>query len=89
MDAVPFASGCGLVAAVAPHGREGHKPILTHGFGARGQVDLIDMQSCPDGGLKWLLVYEDHDTKWNDVRALKSKKVSVPTPTAAAPSCLN
>jgi hypothetical protein len=76
MDAVPFASGCGLVAAVAPHGREGH-------------VGLIDMQSCPDGGLKWLLVYEDHDTKWNDVRALKSKKVSVPTPTAAAPSCLN
>jgi hypothetical protein len=42
-------------------------------------VDLIDMQSCPDGEYKWLLVYVDHGIKWCDVRALKSKKVSVPT----------
>jgi hypothetical protein len=26
----------------------GHKPILTVGLGSRGQVDLIDFQSCPD-----------------------------------------
>jgi hypothetical protein len=26
----------------------GHKPILTRGFGSRGQVDLIDFQSCPE-----------------------------------------
>jgi hypothetical protein len=70
--------GC-IRAQPRPPGREGHKPILTHGFGARGQVDLIDMQSCPDGEYKWLLVYVDHGIKWCDVRALKSKKVSVPT----------
>jgi hypothetical protein len=28
-----------------PPGREGHKPILTHGLGVRGQVDLSDYQS--------------------------------------------
>ena len=58
-----------------PPGREGHKPILTHGFGVRGQVDLIDYQSCADGEYKWLLVYVDHGIKWCDVRPLKSKKV--------------
>ena len=31
----------------------GHKPILTKGFGARGQVDLIDFQSCSDGS--WIV----------------------------------
>lgn len=25
------------------------KPIVTEGFNGRGQVDLIDLQSCPDG----------------------------------------
>jgi hypothetical protein len=27
----------------------GIKPIITHGFGTQGQVDLIDFQSMPDG----------------------------------------
>ena len=30
----------------------GHKPILTKGLGSRGQVDLVDFQSCPDGSFK-------------------------------------
>ena len=38
----------------------GHKPILTKGLGSRGQVDLIDFQSCPDGSFKFLLNYQDH-----------------------------
>lgn len=27
------------------------KPIVTEGFNMRGQVDLIDFQSCPDGNI--------------------------------------
>ena len=38
----------------------GHKPVLTKGLGSRGQVDLIDFQSCPDGSFKFLLNYQDH-----------------------------
>ena len=38
----------------------GHKPILTKGLGSRGQVDLIDFQSCQDGSFKFLLNYQDH-----------------------------
>ena len=38
----------------------GHKPILTKGLGSRGQVDLIDFQSCPDSSFKFLLNYQDH-----------------------------
>ena len=52
----------------------GHKPILTKGFGARGQVDLIDFQSCPDGSFKYLLNYQDHGIKLYDNRALTSKR---------------
>ena len=52
----------------------GHKPILTHGFGRRGQVDLIDFQSCPDGTFKFLLNYQDHGIKFHVSRALTSKR---------------
>ena len=38
----------------------GYKPILTQGLGSRGQVDLIDFQSCPDMEFKFLLNYQDH-----------------------------
>lgn len=29
------------------------KPILSRDFNERGQVDLIDLQSAPDGQFKW------------------------------------
>ena len=50
----------------------GHQPILTSGFGTRGQIDLIDLQNAPDGEFKFLLTYIDHGTKiaffyYNDV----------------------
>ena len=38
------------------------------------QVDLIDMQSQPDGDLKWILVYQDHLTKFVQLRPVKSKR---------------
>ena len=31
---------------------------------SRAQVDLVDMQSQPDGDLKWIHVYQDHLTKF-------------------------
>ena len=52
----------------------GHKPILARGFGRRGQVDLIDFQSCPDGTFKFLLNYQDHGIKFHVSRALTSKR---------------
>ena len=51
----------------------GHRPILTKGFGARGQVDLIDMQSNPDHDYKFLLNYQDHGVKLYDCRPLRNK----------------
>ena len=35
------------------------KPILSKTLNSRGQMDLIDMQTCPDGEYKQLLVYQD------------------------------
>lgn len=52
----------------------GHQPILTRGFGSRGQIDLIDMQSCKDGDYKFLLNYQDHGLKFYDNRPLTSKR---------------
>lgn len=40
---------------------------------SRCQVDLIDMQSQPDNDFKFILVYQDHLTKFVQLRALKNK----------------
>ena len=42
----------------------GLKPIVTYGFGTRGQVDLIDFQSMPDGSFRFLMNYMDHGVKF-------------------------
>ena len=36
-------------------------------------MDLIDFQTCSDGEFKWLLVYQDHFTKFVQLRPLKPK----------------
>jgi len=41
----------------------GHQPILTKGFGTRGQVDLVDYQSMPDGPFRFLMNYSNHGIK--------------------------
>ncbi|XP_025829332.1 KRAB-A domain-containing protein 2-like [Agrilus planipennis] len=46
------------------------------GFNVRGQVDLIDFQTAPDGEYKWLLSYQDHTTKFLQLRPLRSKEAS-------------
>ena len=48
-------------------------PILSNEFGARGQVDLIDMITNPDVEYNWILDYQDHFTKWVVLRPLKRK----------------
>jgi hypothetical protein len=41
----------------------GIRNIVTAGFGKRGQIDLIDFQSMPDGPFNFLLNYIDHGVK--------------------------
>ena len=54
----------------------GIKNIVTEGFGVRGQVDLIDFQSMPDGEFKYLLNYIDHGIKKLTSVPLVSKRAS-------------
>lgn len=49
------------------------KPITSKDFNSRGQVDLIDLQSMPDDGFKWVMVYQDHLTKFCVLRPLPNK----------------
>ncbi|CAF1106796.1 unnamed protein product [Brachionus calyciflorus] len=49
------------------------KPILSHDLNRRAQMDLIDMQTLPDGEYKWLMVYQDHFTKFLQLRPLRAK----------------
>ena len=50
------------------------KPILHNEMNSRCQVDLIDMQSSPDRDMKFILVYQDHLTKFVLLRSLYSKR---------------
>ncbi|XP_041367023.1 KRAB-A domain-containing protein 2-like [Gigantopelta aegis] len=52
------------------------KPILSKDFSSRAQVDLIDMQSMCHGQHKWIMVYQDHLTKFCILRPLTSKRAS-------------
>ena len=54
--------------------KAGHQPIITRGFGARGQIDLIDMQSMPDGPFNWIINYTDHGIKLTLLGALCKKE---------------
>ena len=54
----------------------GSYPILTPGFGKRGQIDLVDMQSCPDGEFKYILNYYDHGTKMGWSQAIINQRAS-------------
>ena len=39
---------------------------------SKTQVDLIDMQSQPDGDMKWILIHQDHLTKFAQLCPVKS-----------------
>jgi hypothetical protein len=74
-----FANDCSTCMKMRSHmkkARSGHKPILTVGFGSRGQVDLVDLQSSEYGGMKWLLTYCDHGTKYAATTPVPNKQVT-------------
>ena len=52
------------------------RPILAKDFSSRGQVNLIDMQSMAHMGYKWIMVYQDHLTKFCVLRSLTSKRAA-------------
>lgn len=52
------------------------QPITSRDFNSRGQVDLIDLQSAPDGNFKWLLNFQDHGTKFCHLRPLTSERAA-------------
>ena len=52
------------------------RPIVSKDFNSRGQVDLIDMQSMKQGEFRWIMVYQDHLTKFCVLRPLTSKRAA-------------
>ncbi|XP_023312526.1 KRAB-A domain-containing protein 2-like [Anoplophora glabripennis] len=52
------------------------KPILHSEMNSRCQVDLIDFQTQPDEQFKFIMVYQDHLTKFVLLRALTSKRAA-------------
>ena len=54
----------------------GLRNIITLGFGVRGQVDIIDLQSMADGPFKYLLNYIDHGVKLLFSTPLVAKRAS-------------
>lgn len=49
------------------------KPILHNELNSRCQIDLIDMQTNPDRGMKFILLYQDHLTKFVLLKPLHCK----------------
>ena len=55
------------------------RPITSSDFNSRGQVDLVDYQSCPDGDIHVAVMtcfqhkYQDHLTKFSILRPQKNK----------------
>ena len=52
------------------------KSIVSKDFNSRGQVDLVDMQSMPDGNYRFIMNYQDHLTKFCIIEALSSKRAA-------------
>ena len=50
------------------------RPIIFKETNSRCQVDLIDMQNEPDSDYKFILLYQDHVTKFIQLRPLVNKR---------------
>ena len=50
------------------------KPIRSHSFLSRCQIDLINFQSLPDEDYKYILTYVNHFTKFFILSPLRSKR---------------
>jgi len=53
------------------------RPITSSALNDRGQVDLIDYRTEPDGEYKWVLHYKEHLTKFSILRPLQFKKAAL------------
>ena len=52
------------------------RPMVFDDMNCRAQVDLMDMQSQSYGGFDWIMVYQDHLTKFVQLRSTKSKRAA-------------
>lgn len=52
------------------------KPMVFDELNSRCQIDLIDLQTNSDGDYKFIFVYQDHLTKFIQLRPLKSKSAA-------------
>ena len=50
------------------------KPVRSSDALSRTQIDLIDLQTFPDGDFKWIMTVQDHVSKFVNLRALKQKR---------------
>lgn len=57
-----------------PRAGQVSKPILTDDMNRRGQVDLINWDTEKDGEYRYIMVYQDHLTKFTSLRPLKTKR---------------
>lgn len=76
-----FLGGCEHCEKKRSNKRKGIvvKPMVFSHMNSRGQIDLIDLQSCPDGDCKFICVYQDHLTKFVMLKALTSKRAEAVT----------
>lgn len=49
------------------------KPIIHSQMNSRSQIDIIDLQSDPDGDFHFIFNYQDHLTKFVTLRPLRTK----------------
>ena len=49
------------------------KPMIFSEISSRALVDLVDMESQPDGDFKWVLLYQDDLRKFVQLRPVTSK----------------
>lgn len=57
-----------------PKGGLVSRPILHSNFNSRDQVDLIDMQSQSYNDYRFIMVYQDHLTKFVSLKPLKTER---------------
>ncbi|KAK3929775.1 KRAB-A domain-containing protein 2 [Frankliniella fusca] len=71
-----FKNHCEQCLSTEPTQRRGVtvRPIVQKEMNARVQIDLIDMQTSPDGEFRFILVVQDHLTKFIHLRALPRKE---------------
>ena len=61
------------------------RPILSTALNDRGQVDLIDYRTLPDGVFKWILHYKEHLTTFSTVEHRNRHEEKVHKNTAGEP----